>query len=274
MQFDSNRAWTEALAEVKANRDVLLAVAGVFFLLPSLLSAVFLTDIQAQMMQNLGKQAVLEQIMSENTGTIFGVGLGSLLMQGVGYLAVMALLGDRGRPTVGEALGRGLRALPTLALATLLYFAAFFLISGIIGAVLSVLGAAGAALTMVIVLALLVYTAIKFSLVVPVVVKDGLANPVAALARSWRLTRRNSVRLFGFFVLLMLGYLAISFMGMVLLIGPLALVLGQGKALTFIAGLVSGVIGAVASVMLTAVLAGIHAQLAGEDSAGAPSPFE
>ena len=41
MKFDSNGAWLDAMAAVRANRQVLLAVAGVFFLLPTLLSTVF-----------------------------------------------------------------------------------------------------------------------------------------------------------------------------------------------------------------------------------------
>jgi len=274
MQFDSNRAWNEALAEVKANRDVLLAVGGVFFLLPTLLSAVFLTDVQAAMMQNLGKEAVLQQLVAENAGMIFGLGFGGALVQGIGYLAVMALLSDRGRPTVGEALGRGLRALPTLVAASVVYLAGLFLLTGILSAALGLLGKAGGVLALVIVLALLVYTSVKFALIVPVVVKEGVANPIAALTRSWRLTKSNSLRLFGFFVLLMLGYMAISFMATIAVVGPLALLVGQGKVLTFVAGLVSGVIGAVASVVLTAVLARIHGQLAGEDPAAVTQPFE
>ena len=35
MRFDSNLAWKDAASAVSANRDVLLALAGVFFVLPS-----------------------------------------------------------------------------------------------------------------------------------------------------------------------------------------------------------------------------------------------
>jgi len=177
---------------------------------------------------------------------------------------------------VGEAesVDEGLRALPTLVAASVVYLAGLFLLTGILSAALGLLGKAGGVLALVIVLALLVYTSVKFALIVPVVVKEGVANPIAALTRSWRLTKSNSLRLFGFFVLLMLGYMAISFMATIAVVGPLALLVGQGKVLTFVAGLVSGVIGAVASVVLTAVLARIHGQLAGEDPAAVTQPFE
>jgi hypothetical protein len=40
-KLDSSAAWASAAGMVSANRDVLLAIAGVFFLLPSLVAAVF-----------------------------------------------------------------------------------------------------------------------------------------------------------------------------------------------------------------------------------------
>lgn len=39
MKFDSNRAWKEASAAISANREVVFALAGVFFLLPGLAMA-------------------------------------------------------------------------------------------------------------------------------------------------------------------------------------------------------------------------------------------
>lgn len=42
MKFDSNLAWKQASSSIGANREVLLALAGVFFLLPSLVFALFL----------------------------------------------------------------------------------------------------------------------------------------------------------------------------------------------------------------------------------------
>ena len=71
MKFDSNRAWREASASASANREVLLAVAGVFFLLPGLASVLFLSDFQADMMANFGNPAAAERIMKGMTGPVF-----------------------------------------------------------------------------------------------------------------------------------------------------------------------------------------------------------
>ncbi|MCJ2188017.1 glycerophosphoryl diester phosphodiesterase membrane domain-containing protein [Novosphingobium beihaiensis] len=280
MKFDSNRAWIDAIAAVSANRHVLLAVAGVFFLLPTLLSTVFLTDVQAQMLQSMGKPEVFEAIFYEHIGLFLGFGIGGMLVQGVGYLTVMALLSDRGRPTVGEAIMVALRALPALIGAALLTMAGMFMASMVFGLVLGgLIGfVAGTGVASVVVafalIVLLVYLSVKFSLVVPVVINEGTGNPVAAMTRSWQLTRHNSLRLFGFFLLLTIGYLAIAFMVTVVVVGPAAMLLGEGQALTLLAGVISGTIGAVASVILIAVLAYTHRQLAGPSAGTISQTFE
>ncbi|KHK92522.1 lipoyltransferase [Novosphingobium malaysiense] len=280
MKFDSNRAWLEAMAAVRANRQVLLAVAGVFFLLPTLLSTVFLTDVQAQIFEAMNSPETVESIFSANLGLFLVFGIGGMLVQSVGYLTVMALLSDRVRPTVGEAISAALRALPTLIGVVLLTMAGTFLASlilalllgGIVGLILG--KGAASALVAITLLAALVYAAAKLSLVIPVVVNEGIGNPLAAMVRSWQLTRHNSLRLFGFFVLLMIAYLAVAFTATVALVGPVALILGEGRALTLYTGVISGAISAITSVVLVAVLAYTHRQLAGPSPDAIAETFE
>lgn len=264
MTFDSNRAWQDAMAAVRANREVLLALGGVFFLLPTLLSTVFLSDIQTRILENASKAEVLDKLVRENMGMLLGFGLGGMAVQLIGYVAVMALLSDRRRPTVGETIATGLRGLPTLLLAGLVFSAAALAVSTLLSAILgSLLGMVGAGIAVFVLLVLLTYASIKLSLTMPVVVNEGLRNPVAALARSWRLTRGNSLRLFGFYSLLFLGYMAIALVATFVIVGPALLVLGQGPASLLATGMVTGAVGAAANVILTAVLAQAHRQLAG-----------
>jgi hypothetical protein len=282
MKFDSNRAWADAMAAVRANREVLLALGGVFFLLPTLLSTVFLTDLQTQMMESMsaGKPQMLNRLMSDNMGLLLGFGLGGMVAQMIGYLSVTALIGSRGRPTVGESIGAGLRALPALFgvavigfLATMLATVALSLVVvGLLGAVAG--AAAGGVLAVVLVLLALAYASVKFSLVVPVLVTEGPGNPIAAMVRSWKLTRGNSLRLFGFYTLLMLVYFAVALVSTFIVVGPVMLVLGQGNIATLVMGLVSGAIGAVASIVLAAVLSQTHDQLAGPSAAAMVDLFE
>jgi Membrane domain of glycerophosphoryl diester phosphodiesterase. len=280
MKFDSNRAWQDAMAFVRANRQVLVPLAGVFFFLPTLLSTVFLNDVQTRMLEAMGKAEIVERIFSENTGLFLTLGIGGLLVQCIGYLAAMALLSDNGRPTVGEAIMAALRGLPTLIGAGLLGMAGMFALSlglgvvagGLLGMAIGPVAASG-----IVVIALIVitfYLAVKLSLVVPVVIIEGVMNPVAAMVRSWRLTQHNSLRIFGFFLLLGIGYVAIAFVTTIVLVGPVALLAGEGKVLTLFTGVVSGAVGAVASVVLTAVLADTHRQLAGPSDVAIEKTFE
>lgn len=268
MQFDSNRAWREATAMANANRDVLLAVAGVFFLLPGFASVLFLSDFQADMMANFGNPAAAERIMAGMTGPVVAFGLVSFLLQSLGYLAMLALLTDKARPTVAQAISGAVKALPTLIGAALLFFGGylmavliFTLFAGAIGAISGL--AALAAVLVVVLIAGMVYVMIKLSLILPVIVVEGLRNPMAALLRSWQLTKGNSLRLFVFYLLLTIAYFVLTIVITIVAMAPVALIAGQGKVSLVFGGLVSGIIGAAASALLTAIFASIHRQLVG-----------
>ena len=271
MPFDSSRAWRDAMALIQANREVLIAVAGVFFLLPGIASALFLTDYQNNLIANIGDSAALRRLMDGNMGKVMSFGLLSLLLQSIGHMAMLALLTDRGRPTVGQAIGIAARALPTLAATLLIAFAGsllavvfYSLFAGFLGAAIGVPVLVFALVMLLFVLAC--YVMVKLSLTLPVIVIDKVLNPFAALTRSWQLTRGNSFRVFLFYLLLALIYLVVAtvFGGGIVLIATLAG--GEGTLSLVITALVSGLLGAAASLILTAILAAIHRQLAG------PSP--
>ncbi len=279
MKFDSNRAWQEALAAAGANRDVLLAIAGVFFLLPSLASVLFLSDIQESLFANLGNPAAAEKLMQGEFGKIASFGLISFLLQVVGYMALLALLTDRARPTVGEAILTGLRSLPTVIGTVLLFFAAYLLaimVFGLIAAAIGSVSGLGALAFAVLLMfvAGVVYAMVKLSLTLPVIVIESVHNPLAALLRSWRLTKGNSLRLFGFYLLLFLIYLVIMLILGGIAMAAATLAAGEGMLSLLIGGLVSGTIGAVASVLLTAILASVHRQLAGPSAESLGATFE
>ena len=279
MRFDSNSAWREATLSVSANREVLAAVAGVFFLLPGLVSVIFFSDFQAELLANLSNQAALERVMQGMSGTVMGVGLISFALQSVGYLAMLALLTDLSRPTVGEALRQAIRALPTVIGATLLYFAGFIaavMLGTLLGAGLATLSgiAALAALVFLALIVGMVYVMVKFSLVLPVVMIEQEFNPIFALARSWRLTKGNSLRIFAFYLLLGIVYFVIIMVVTMVTMALAVAIAGQGKLSMLIGGLVSGVVGAAASVLLTAILAAIHRQLAGSSPQALGATFD
>ena len=122
--------------------------------------------------------------------------------------------------------------------------------------------------------ALAAYLVVKLSLTMPVIVIDKVLNPFAALTRSWRLTRGNSFRIFLFYLLLALIYLVVAtvFGGGIVLIATLAA--GEGTLSLVITAVVSGLLGAAASLILTAILAAIHRQLAGSSPEALGATFD
>lgn len=269
MNFDSNRAWQEAIAGIRACRSLLLPIAGVFFLVPSVASSFLLGDIQAQIFANLDNREVLSGIFEAELGKILGVSLFSMIAGFVGYLSVLVLLTDRSRPTVGEAIMRGVRYLPTVLAATIIgYFALLFciILISVIGGVLSaVLGGVGVALIFIAMFALVLTAVVRFSMTLPVVVVENVLNPLAALQRSWRLTRGNALKLLGFYALLFIAYVVITVLLMVIIGAATGIAGGgePGEATLLFASVLAGAIGAVVGVMASAVLAAVHAQLAG-----------
>ena len=279
MKFNGNLAWQQAIAAVGAHRDVLFAVAGVFFLLPALATGFFLSDVQEMMLTNA--QAVPPAAVTR----FFLIGFGAGLVQAVGTMTLLALLTDRQRPTVGEAIGIGLRAVPTVIAAAVLMMIAMMLATVPISLLAGLMAAAAGPAAVVVVIALLVgvaYVMTKLSLLLPVIVIERTFNPIAALLRSWRLTKGNSVRLFFFYLLLLIAYLVIAIVfGLLFSLfvgGGMAAVQGAGAqagaGATLAMSLVSGVLGTVASVILTAILAAVHHQLSGPSPDAVSATFE
>lgn len=280
MTFDSNRAWQDCVSAVRANREVLFAVAGVFFLLPSLLSGIMLGDLQTKMMANIENKAVLDQLVAGNMGLMLGVGLGGLVVQSLGAFALMRLLSDRDRPTVGAALKSAVWALPSLIGVILLLLLAVVMglsIATALAGAFAMLPGIGSLLAAAVFSAAVIAViavGIRVSLVVPVVVKEGQRHPVRALVRSWQLTRGNGWRLFGFFTLLTLAYFVVAMVVTMVLVAPVVLLFGQGAMSLLYAGVVSGAVSAVSSVIMIAVLASAHRQLSGDGPRDLPRIFE
>lgn len=271
MTFDSNLAWREATAAIAANREVFYALAGVFFLLPTLAFA--LLHPQPQPEPGMTPEQAME-LMKVFYAEALPWLVPLMLVQGVGSLAVMALLTDNRRPTVSEAIRLG-------ALGLLPYLLAQFMLGigmGLVGMVLAGLGAAigGVPLAVLVgglAVVLIVYAMVKTSLVSPIIMVEGQRNPVAALKRSWALTRGNSARIGLFYLLIGIAFVAVS-----LILGAVvgvvsALVAGPDVA-KVVDAVVSSAIGSLVTLYSVAILAAVHRQLAGPGEAAISQTFE
>jgi hypothetical protein len=278
-KLDMGKAWTQATGLIGTNRDTIGAIAGLFFFLPSLALALFAPELvnpqpaaPAGADPQVAMQAALDQMSKAYTDN-WALFLVLSIVQFVGSMSLLALLTDRGRPTVGEAMGIGIRSIPTYLAAQILSALAVGLAVGI---PLGIVAAAGSPIAAVLVGFALVlvgaYLFVKFSLIAPVIAIDGVRNPITALRQSWRLTKGNSFRIVAFVLLLFftIGIIA------ALVSGILGLVFSAlGSQIADIGnGLVSAAVNTFIGVIFLVVIAAVHRQLSGQTPEGLAQTFE
>lgn len=268
-KLDMGKAWVQATGLMGANRDTISAIAGLFFFLPSMASALIVPelanpsqpDAPAGADPELVMQAMIDQ-MSEIYAANWPILLAVFIVQFIGSMSLFALLTDRGNPTVGEALKTGLKSMPSYIAAQLLMVLLASLAIGLPLGVISALGgAAVAGLAVLVAMVLIVYVLVKLSLVAPVIAIEGERNPFTAIGRSWQLTKGNSLRIFAFVLLLVIVIGIIS----ALVSGILGLVLAAlGDPVATIGnGAVNALINALLTVVFLVVTVAIYRQLVG-----------
>lgn len=274
MKFNMSQAWNEAMAMFNANREVLFVVAGIFFFLPSVLTAMVMPNFQEELLTNpTALEAQMTALYASWGWLLVLLSLASI----VGNLALLALLRDHARPTVSEALRAGLKGMLPAIATYILIGMGLAVVLGVLFAVAFAAGDAGSGSVVGLLLAvvcavLFIYAMVKLSLVSPVIALDKVHNPLKVMARSWQLTKGNSFRLFLFYALLFICYLVIS-MVVGIPLGLLGLATGSTVGL-FINGVVGGAISAVVTVVFIAILASVHRQLSGPSAASVSETFE
>ena len=176
-KLDMGLAWTQTTGLIGANRDTISAIAGLFFFLPSFAAAIFVPEL-ANPPQPAGPsgadpsaamQALVDQ-MSAIYAANWPLLLAISMVQFVGSMSLFALLSDRGHPTVGEALGTGLRSIPSYIAAQLLSAIGAGIAIGLpLGLIAAIAPPAVAALALVAGLVVILYLFVKFSLIAPVI---------------------------------------------------------------------------------------------------------
>ncbi|HVR91917.1 MAG TPA: hypothetical protein VHG29_12610 [Novosphingobium sp.] len=268
MVFDSNRAWKEASAAIFANREVLLALVGVFFFLPSF--AIIMLIKQPQMQAG----ASPEQLMAALKPFFFSLAPWFVLgfvIQALGQLTLFELL-DRGRnSTVGEALRKGALSLPS-------YLVVQLTTGVILTIVMSLALVAGSIVSPVLGFALALYLVCqayaRFVSAGAVIVLERQLNPFKALGRAVLLTRNKGFRLGNFLFLLFVVFF-VAYFALTILIGILAaLSVGQGRMAEIVTGFFSSALAATAAAYFSAITVAIYRQLAGPSTAAVSATFE
>ena len=257
-------AWIEAAAFVRKERRLLAPVVLGLILLPAVVS----TMIQPQTPAGV----------SPEPGSWMIVALVMILLMMIGQMAIVVMV-DGWRGSVGEAIGRAARRLPTLVLAALLVMIPLILVSSIVLAAVALatgggpvtppsLGGAGWLTILILMVMALVVTVRLLPLVA--VVAGGTDGPIAALKRTFRLTRGEFWRLLGFVLLLAIAFIvaaaavgAVFGSAVVVLLGPLE----PWSVSLLLVALAGALVQAAFVTLYTAMLARIRAQLEGSTSA-------
>ncbi|MFM7349886.1 MAG: glycerophosphoryl diester phosphodiesterase membrane domain-containing protein [Erythrobacter sp.] len=279
-KLDMGKAWTLTTGLIGANRDTIGAIAGLFFFLPSLAASIFvpqLADPQAQAgPTGAAPEAAMEALAAQMSAVYadnWPVLLALVVVQFIGSMTLLALLTDRGRPTVGEALGTGLRSIPSYLAAQIISAVGAGLAVGLpFGLLAAFAPPAVTVLAILLLVVLILYLFTKFALIAPAIAIEGERNPIAAIRRSWTLTRGNSLRILLFLFLLMftIGLIA------TLVSAVLTLILSaMGEPVTTIGiNVVSALVNAALTVIFLVVTVAIHRQLAGPSGEALAETFE
>jgi hypothetical protein len=270
-KLDMGKAWTDATALIGANRDTFSAIAGLFFFVPSLALAFFAPELSAPPPDappdadpRLVFQAMIDQQFAAYLDNWAMVGA-SFLAQFLGTLTLLALLAERARPTVGEALRIGLAGLVPYVAALLLSSLAAMVVVALPAAIGGQLGspvaAALAGLVTLFMAPVSIYLLIRFALITPVIAVEGVRNPITAMQRSWQVTKGNSLRI-GLFQLLLIFTIGVIATLVTSILGLVFAAFG-GAVATIGSAAVNALVNALVTVVFAAVIAAIHRQLAG-----------
>ena len=252
-----SRAWDESKAVIARDGSLLTTIALALFVLPGVISDMVTPAAPPGELPKPGYWIVLAVL--------------ALLVALVGQLAVIRLaIGSD--LTVGEAIRHGAQRAPAYLAATLVWvlpvlLAAVLLAAKVVGPPAN--ASPMAALALILLCGVVLWFAIRMLMTSPVASAEGV-GPMEILRRSWQLTKGHWLRLFGFFVGILIG--AVVAVTAVAAIGGILakIIFGGVEPLTvgalFIALLVQIVSGAV-SVILMVMLARIYVQLGGEGAA-------
>lgn len=270
-KLDSSLAWKTATRLVATNRDVLMAIAGVFFLLPGLAFSIFVPEPQMAPGTPPGR---MMEIMADAWTSSLPLLIIVTLLQMAGTVTVLIVMTDPDRPTVAQAIARGFRALGPYVLAQII-------VGGALGMAFLVLVSAAAltgvqAIGAIVILAAfvaMVWCSLRMALVAPVLAIEGERNPIQALRRSWALTQGNSGRLLAFLVLLGLLFAVVYGLAM-MLVGVVLVLTTGGELQRVLTAAVSSAITSGALIYFIAVLAAVYRQLGGPNTSEIRSIFD
>lgn len=271
MKLDSTAAWKDAMASISANRQVMAAIGGVFFLLPILALALFSPFPEPA--PNLTPEQTMK-LVSDFYARAAPFILVMLVLQAIGQLSIITLCTDLSRPTVGQAIKRGASGFFPYIATSLIMGLGFGIATNLLPAIAGLTGVVAlVALVNLVLLVALFYCNLRMSMAAPVVAVERLRNPIGVLARSWKLTEGNAGRIGLLIALIFIAFVVILLAVSAVFGSIFVLVFGAGEAKTVDAVLLA-VLFANFTVVMASLLAAIHRQLAGNAPGAIATTFD
>ncbi len=277
-----NAAWARGVVLLRENRQLLCLMAGMFILLPSAMITFALPENSALagpigVMFDPAASEAARLRASEAIATMLAPFIAwsgiVTVVQHIGYGAMMALMG-RARPTVGQAIVIGLKAILPVIAALIVFFIGLYGVLLLTGLIFLPLGqAASAFLGSIAGVAIALFMTARLSLTLPAMALERQFNPFKALLRSWRLTARGRGNVFGFWMLLIVAYAVILIL-VSAISNVLAAIVGDTTGGTLIVGLIGGLYAMAWGMLISALAVAMFQQLAGPDSAEVAEVFE
>ncbi|MEN9707920.1 MAG: hypothetical protein RIQ68_328 [Pseudomonadota bacterium] len=221
---------------LRAHADLILIVAGVFLLLPTLAQAFYFPPPATSGFNEAAMRALLAYY-GDHFAMVFAMRLVTLAGTGT----ILALLTGPGRPTVGEAIGLALRLLPSLFLVDVI--GQFIVMAGLVLLILPGL-----------------YILARAAVASPVMMAESTGNPLHALGRSFDLSRGLGWQIFGLIaIIFVVLWIATSAFATVLgVIGSLLMTEGAARILRLALAALSTTLLMLGSTLISA---GLYRQL-------------
>lgn len=243
MKLDYMQCWNGAMALLGAHKEAILAIAGVFIFLPTLLLAQYVAPpVVTGDEDSSALIALYSAYFNENAFAI----MASNLVVGFGGLAIYFALVPSRNHTVAENLAAALKFFLIYVLASLL--SGLIILPGLLLFIIPGL-----------------YFACRFVLIPVILADQQQRKPVELLKQSWSLTRDNGFSILFFLLIIMIvGAIVLNVLEAVT--GVLVGLATGGEGWMLILNLVSALVETVFQLVLYAVIVSIYIELTGRRS--------
>ena len=237
MKFSYSAVWNDTVALLRAHGALIAALAGVFIFLPALLIAQFVPQNETPAATVVEAVAAGREYLLANWHWL----LLQTLLNIVGTIAILTLVFARSGTSVGQAIAHGFTLLP------------FFFLASILANI-----AIGIGLVLLIVPGL--YLIGRLAPLGPVIVAEQEKNPIAAIRRTFEVTKGNGWRVLG---LVFLVALAAAILALVvnMLLGILFTLIAGQELGALLARIVEAATGAALATLLVLLYAAIYRAL-------------